>query len=122
MQFLPSLATHQNEKNLNAGLDDKDDGEIIDNTSIPNHLSETTSESHKESPPKLINTLESDKLEEEESMNFDSFQGEITCDATPPGLEDDRQPTIDELEEFNLDTQEDKQFIFIAKSLPEQEK
>ncbi|KAL6004917.1 hypothetical protein ACLOJK_005475 [Asimina triloba] len=96
------------------GLNDKDNEEIVDDPSIPNHSSKMTRESHEESPPKLVDMSESDKLEKEKSKDFNSFHEEITCNVTLLKFEDLRQPIIDKLEDFDLDTQEDKQSIFIA--------
>ncbi|KAL5997900.1 hypothetical protein ACLOJK_008834 [Asimina triloba] len=89
-------------------LADKENRKFINGSSSLDYLLETKSEPHKESPPEPVNMSEFDKLEEEESMDSDSSQEEITRGATPPGLEDGRQPTVDELEEFVLGTQEDK--------------
>ncbi|KAL5995512.1 hypothetical protein ACLOJK_025574 [Asimina triloba] len=85
-------------------LDNKDDEKIIDDPSIRDHSSKMASESHEENPPELTDTSEFDKPKERENIDSDSSQEEVTYSATPPVSEDGGEPTIDELEEFDLGT------------------
>ncbi|KAL5994089.1 hypothetical protein ACLOJK_034960, partial [Asimina triloba] len=58
--------------------------------------------------------VSSDSNEDEEII------GEF--DLAPQVMKDGGQPTIDELKEFNLGTEEDQRPIFISRSLPGKEK
>ena len=57
-----------------------------------------------------------------EGINVPELEEEEEYGAAPSSLEDGGQPTIDELEEINLGTEDDPRPTFIAKALPEEEK